>query len=146
MCVSMPMLRVGVASVKVQWISSGDRKRGIPFSNEFTSSAVRARACVAASGVCVVRARLMAKTPMPLPKLGLNSTSSFSRSWSLPVAATVADHIASVALARSAVTVAVPGRTFISGGSFILQAKFGVNQRTSSTSYDVGRLVVGSFS
>ena len=90
---------------------------------------MRARACVAALGVCVVRARLMAKTPMPLPKLGLNSTSSFSRSWSLPVAATVADHIASVALARSAVTVAVPGRTFISGGSFILQ-KFGVNQRT----------------
>ena len=140
--------RVGVASVKVQWISSGDRKRGIPFSNELTSSAVRARACVAALGVCVVRARLMAKTPMPLPKLGLNSTSSFSRSWSLPVAATVADHIASVALARSAVTVAVPGRTFISGGSFILH-KFGVNQRTRTQTAELqrrGALVVGSFS
>lgn len=33
---------------KVHWRSSGGRKRGIPFSNELTSSAVRARACVAA--------------------------------------------------------------------------------------------------
>ena len=31
---------------KVHWRSSGGRKRGIPFSNELTSSAVRARACV----------------------------------------------------------------------------------------------------
>ena len=33
---------------RVHWRSSGGRKRGIPFSNELTSSAVRARACVAA--------------------------------------------------------------------------------------------------
>ena len=33
---------------KVHWRSSGGRKRGIPFSNELTSSAVRARACVSA--------------------------------------------------------------------------------------------------
>ena len=64
-----------------------------------------------------VRAHLIAKTPMPLPKLGLSSTSSFNRSWSLPVAATVAFHIASVALERSAVTVAVPGGSRIASRS-----------------------------
>ena len=71
MCVSMPMLRVGVASVNVQWISSGDRKRGIPFSNEFTSSAVRARACVAAcerlACVCVWRRLVVLERTMWSP-------------------------------------------------------------------------------
>ena len=55
---------------------------------------------------CLLRAHLSAKTPMPFPKLGLISTSSFNRSWSLPVTATFAFHIASVALATSAVTAA----------------------------------------
>jgi hypothetical protein len=74
---------------------------------------------------------LSAKTPMPLPKLGLSSTSSFIRSWSLPVAATDAFHIASVALARSAVTVAVAG-----AGSRISLPKFaGGAQRTQARKY-----------
>lgn len=53
--------RAGVASVKVPWISSGDRKRGIPFSNELTSSAVFSRACVAACERRRAQARLVAE-------------------------------------------------------------------------------------
>ena len=54
--------------------------------------------------MCELCTHRSAKTPSPLPKLFLTSTSLFSWSSFAPFSC----HIASVALARSAVTVACP--------------------------------------
>jgi hypothetical protein len=84
---------------------------------------------------------------MPLPKLGLISTSSFNRSWSWPVAATFAFHIASVALATSAVT-AAGSRIYLAAGarheSKDLQSGWGVTCHTDRVSPDVKTLIIAS--